>query len=604
MDNMLYRVDAASGTRELLARDLDGIVTYHAGEWIYTTKEFAGKVIRVTSSAGKHTFNTSGLSEIHALVPLDTAVYALDGAANLYRLSDQPPELLRRRVHNIAGDSHLLLICQLDGTFEAIHDSTTIFHRRCPRVSSPETISVFMNNYAALTESGDLILSRNGQSVSIHTDIHGEYEIALSATGLVAIADYTHDGKSWFVRPGLARLEEGPKHSATLLTVTTSGQFAAWAYTDGTVMAFDPTTDTTWELVGHPNGVSYITIIDQERTLVSLSSNELRTWHLNPLPATTISQMPCSTFNFLQSPDGRYVGLDCSDGSVWVWQRNSDMLRQLHHHSDLSFGVQWLDDMLCSGGWDGKVMCSTTDAKTHRIFTPNAGKVVWLASGPKHDFLIVATADGRIWKVDGQLHELYSQQAVPYRVEVAQDDSTVASCGLDGSIAIFDVGSNRIRSRSNGHSGAIRSLMWYRGALWTSGADHWLRQWEWNGSLGLREAFQASAPLRLTVAFRDGWVTNAAEGELLIGQGSSVSFRVELDRRIDNIDVSADGRYVAASILGEAVIVDVKEHRLATVAIDSTPTGGMKFVDLNVVAVSTINALKIIRISELDYTQF
>ena len=206
--------------------------------------------------------------------------------------------------------------------------------------------------------------------------------------------------------------------------------------------------------------------------------------------------------------------------------------------------------------------------------------------------------------MDGQLHELYSQQAVPYRVEVAQDDSTVASCGLDGSIAIFDVGSNRIRSRSNGHSGAIRSLMWYRGALWTSGADHWLRQWEWNGSLGLREAFQASAPLRLTVAFRDGWVTNAAEGELLIGQGSSVSFRVELDRRIDNIDVSADGRYVAASILGEAVIVDVKEHRLATVAIDSTPTGGMKFVDLNVVAVSTINALKIIRISELDYTQF
>jgi hypothetical protein len=88
---------------------------------------------------------------------------------------------------------------------------------------------------------------------------------------------------------------------------------------------------------------------------------------------------------------------------------------------------------------------------------------------------------------------------------------------------------------------------------------------------------------------------HGADAQLLIGHGPDASLRLELDR-IDNIDVSMDGRYVAASILGEVVIVDLENHRLATAPIDTTPTDGMNLIGSVTVAANAQKALKINRI--------
>jgi hypothetical protein len=147
--------------------------------------------------------------------------------------------------------------------------------------------------------------------------------------------------------------------------------------------------------------------------------------------------------------------------------------------------------------------------------------------------------------------------------------------------------------------------MWYGDVLWSAGADGWLRQWQLNGnSLTLREEYQTSGPLRLTVPFNGGWVSSVREGELLISHGPEVLLRLELERRVDNIDASSDGRFVAASILGETIVVDLQKHSLATVSIDTTPTDGMNFVDPTMLAVSTASGLKAIRVTALDYVKF
>ena len=510
---------------------------------------------------------------------------------------------MKHGVHHIAGDGSLFFMCSKDGTLTAFKDDTKFLQARCRRTLTAAPIAVARNDYAFLSDTGTLLLSRHGQRADIRTPLTGEYELALSNTGVVALVDYERAGQPWFVRPKSAELQLGPQHASQPMSVAVADNLVAWGYADGVVSVLDTITSNTWTFKGHTEGVFYLAFEKGGHRIISGASHQIRIWDLNPSKAFRIKQLHCNVGNIETSPDRMLAALDCDDGSVWVWTLSSGDIIQLHKHDEVAFGVQWLNGLACSGSWDGRIICSTPDGRVSKKFEPHAGRIVWLAASAAHDFLIIATADGQIWKLDDKLHLIYSQNAIPYRVAISPDTTRVASCGLDGSLVIYDLSNSNVQYRTLAHRGAIHSLAWQNDELWTSGVDGNLRSWKIQGnSVTAADKISESAAFRLTKVFKHGWAANVGEGILMVSSDALARpLRLELDRHIETIDVSPDSRYIAVGILGEIVILDTKTRTLASVDIDSGPRTYIAFVSGDTLAVSTKSALSVVSLSDLDY---
>jgi WD40 repeat protein len=219
---------------------------------------------------------------------------------------------------------------------------------------------------------------------------------------------------------------------------------------------------------------------------------------------------------------------------------------------------------------------------------------------------VLASVDGRIWKLDDRLHELYAHDAVPYRIEISPDGRLVASCGRDGSLVVFDLVRNRVVARARAHGAPASNVGWSGDLIWTAGVDGAVRWWQLDGdTLQLRSEAQLTVPIQRTRVSGDLWAAGADAGDLVLGHtGAPPLVRLELGKRIDSIDISPDARYVAASIAGEITIVDARDRKLATLSIDSSPTGLIGFVDPRALAVNTATALELVHVDQLDFIPF
>jgi WD40 repeat protein len=603
----LYRLDPRSGALEAVDRDLTGAVTYRTGQGLYARKPFGARSLRIATASQPDLLDAGELTSVLRLVALDDAVYALDSSGDLYRLDGKTSAVIEHGVHNIAGDGDVRMVCKTNGDLEVVRDNAVVLRRRCPATKSPAAMAVVHGDYVALTRDGTLTTSRHGRQLELHTDIQGEYELALSRRGVIAIADYTGSGKTWLVRPDGTTVEPGPMHVSQLYSVATDGNLAAWGYTDGTVIALDATTGMVWRLRGHPDAVAYIVIDAANARVISASDRELRVWELKPPASSLVKSMPCASFHVQLSPDRARAALDCTDGSVWVWSRDTDAIMQIHKHAGFAFGVQWVKDMICSGGWaDGHVLCSTPDGAHTQRLDSGTSRITWLTTTPDHQALIFASSDSKVWHFDSRLQELYSHNGVPYRMAISSDRRLLASCALDGSFVVFDLWSRRLVSQLIGHAGATCSVTWVDDELWTTGDDGTLKRWGVrDGNLALRHNVQASAALRLMRAAHGGWAAHVGEGVLLVSlDGASVALRLDVGRNIDALDVSADLRYVAAGVSGEIVVIDMQRNAIATPAIEGPMVQQVTFLDPTSLAFSEPAALKTLRVDHLDYVPF
>ncbi len=603
VDGEFYRVDPETGTRQLIDREVGRAVTYHAGDWLYTRKPFDPRALSIATPSTRDALDARGLTRVSRLVSLRDSVYALDAQGDLYRLSHDAPVLVRRGVHQVAGDGSWLLVCSQDGTLEGLRDGTVMLHERCPRRLSPGTMAVRGDDYAAVTETGLLIASRAGQVLELPTAISGEYELALSGTGIVAVADYAPGGSIWFVRPGASTIERGPVHPAPM-TVAADGRYAAWGYHDGTVIVVDTTAGTSWELKGHPDPVANIVIDGDRGMLTSASNREVRVWNLAPPPVAHIRQISCLALDIQASPDGTQVAVGCMQGGVWLWSRRTGMVTRLHHHMGQAVGVRWLGGLVCSGSWDGTVMCTTVDGRTTRTFDVRSGRIIRFTGSRDASFLVLATAEGRIWKLDSDLHPLYSQEAISH-VALSSSGALLASCSLDGSLVVFDLARNRVVSRATAHSKVALSAAWWSDTLLTSGSDGAMRQWSLTGGgLQRRAQVQEAAPVNVVRALADGWVYSVDGGTLSIERAGGAPVRLDLARPVQSITVSADLRYVAANITDEIVVLDLRTDRLAALAIETSPYAGLSFLDGSSLAVGSSVGLAVIHVDDMVYEPF
>jgi len=602
-----YRLDPSNGALEPVDHDLAGAVTSRAGQWLYTRKPFGARSLIIATPGQPKLIDAEELTSVSRLAAVNDAIYTLDYAGDVHRFDGKTSTVIEHGVHDIAGDGNVRMVCKNNGDLVVMHDNAVVLHRRCPGTKSVGAMAVVHDDYAAITSDGTLTMSRHGQQLEVHTDILGEYELALSTKGGVAIADYSGSGKTWFIRPDGTTLEPAPAHTAQPFSVATDGNLAAWGYSDGLVIAVDTTTGTVWKFRGHADAAAYLVIDAANARVVSASVRELRVWDLKPPASSLIKAMPCASFHVQLSPEGTRAALDCNDGSVWAWSRDTGAVTQIHKHVGFSYGVQWFQGMICSGGWgDGHVLCSTPDGTHTRTLDSGTTYIHWLTTTPDHETLLFAADDSKIWRYDGKLQELAAHNGVAHRMAVSTDGRLLGSCSLDGSAAVFDLVNRRLVSYVIGQAGATCSVTWVGDELWTSGDGGTLKQWGvQDGRLTLRHNVHAASAFLLMKVAHGGWAASIGEDVLLISlDGVSIALRLDLGRNIDALDVSPDLRYVAAAVNGEIVVVDMVRNAIATSEIGGPKTQQVSFLDPTTLAFSEPTAFKVLRVDHLDYVSF
>jgi WD40 repeat protein len=604
-DGGFHRLEPSSAQIETIDHDLTGAVAYRSGQWLYVRRTFGAGSVRIASPAQSNLFDVD-LPSVSRLVALSDAVYALDGAGELHRFDGKTATVVDHHVRNIVGDGDIRMVCKLTGELEISRKNLVVFRGRCPPTASPSAMAAVHDDYAALTADRMLIASRNGRQIEIPTPIRAEYELTLSSTGLIAISDYRPPGTTWYVKPDGNALEAGPPHSSQPYSVAVDGNFAAWGYSDGTVIALDTVTNTVWPLRGQSGSVNAIVLDAANARIVTAGRRDLRVWDLKQPAGALIKALPCEIFHVQASPDGRQAALDCKDGNVRVWTRDTATITPVHAHAGMAFGVQWVKGMICSGGYfDGHVVCSNPDGTGLRTLDSGTNRITWLTASPDHDFLVFASSDGRVWRYDDRLQELYVHPSL-HRVAISPDGRLLGSGGFDGSLAVYDLANHHLIAHVHDHVEQTTNVFWVDAELWTFGIDGAMKRWDVRGgSLTLRHTLDAGGPMHKAQAGRGGWAANAGDSVLVIGRdGDSIALRLDLGRAIDALDMSPDQRYVAAGVNGEIVVVDLQRNAIATMTVGSPRPKQLRFLDAATLAYSEVAALKIVEVDHLDYVPF
>jgi hypothetical protein len=459
------------------------------------------------------------------------------------------------------------------------------------------------DHYTALLDSTTLLLVRDGQPLELPTRIEGEYELALSAAGVLAVADF--GGATWLVRPGGSRLEPGPPHSGRPMSVAAAGRFAAWGYTDGVVIAVDTKSGEVWRFFGHGYPVVHLAIDERNARAISASTEEIRVWSLAPDPMIQIDRTRCTALSVAPSPDHTRALLDCDDGSVRVWSFASGKLHEVHRHRDVAYGVAWLRDVACSAGFDGRVLCTGPDGTTREILSA-PGAIRRLAASPDHARIVILTGDGQVREFDGALHPLFAHDAEPYQVAFSPDGRWLASGAMDGSVVVWDVSQRRVRSRTQAHAGWVTSLGWRGGELWTASGDGTVKRWRNDeGTLKVADTRRDQGSIRFLHLLPDGWIANAGGRELIVERAPpAMGFRLDLDRNLQRLGPSRDGRYIVAVTAGEIVVIDQAELAVASLPIATSGIGYVGFIDRDTLAISKLDGLVTVPLAALAFERF
>ncbi|MEO7733269.1 MAG: hypothetical protein ABIY55_20060 [Kofleriaceae bacterium] len=606
LDGELARLDPRTGVLVALDRDLTDVLTYHAGQPLYVRRPFGASSVRIATPSNINAVDARDLESATRLVALDEATYVLDEAGQLHLLDGKTSTPVDNGVHNIAGDHDTLLVCHGNGELDVERGGVVVVRRRCAQSKSQAAMAVVGSNYAALSDDGLLITSRGGRSLELPTGILGEYELALSNRGVVAIADYAVGGKTWFVLPGGTHLEPGPAHASPPFSVAADGHLVAWGYEDGTVIAQDTVTGTVSEFHGHAGAAAYMVVDAANERVISASRRELRVWDIKPAPSKLVMPLPCPISHLALSSDASQAALDCNDGSLRVWTRQTGAVTQLQQRVGYALGLQWFRGMVCSAGsLDGLVRCSSVDGAEAETLDSRSKKVVSLITTPDQRALIFGGGDGKVWWFDRTIRELYSHGAATFLTATSADGRLLASCAQDGSIVAFDLRRNRMLGQARAHVGPFCSVGWRGDELWSAGTEGTLKQWSLrDDKLTLEHMVQMAGSLRLLAVRGRSWAAIADADVLLVSvDGTSISLRLDMGGRVEALDASADLRYVAASVNGELIVVDVQRNALLTLAIGAQ-VKQLSFLDVRSLEFSEPAALKTLQLDLLDYVPF
>jgi eukaryotic-like serine/threonine-protein kinase len=452
----LASVDVDAGTLHPMARSLLGPITSYGDGWLYARRSFGAPTVTLIETGNSQHPIDAGLllSDFTGTLLAASRMYVLD-KHDLYVLDNETLVPVMQGVRSIAGNDHVLMICTTTDVLDIKVDGVTLPPQRCAKNMSFAPMAAAGTSYAALVDSQNLLLVRDGKPLTLSTHISGQYQLALSEGGLLAVADFSD--KTWLVRPQNDRLELGPVHASLPTSVAVGQGVAAWGYADGVVIAIDTSTNTTWKFKGHNSQVGGIVIDMEHKRLISNAGLELRVWPLERNSVTELFRMPCTVYNVGSSPDRKQAAMDCYDGAVRVWTFATGSIAEMHRHRSASYSVAWWRDRVCSGGFDGAVKCTSPDGITEVVFA-SSGQIRWIISSPDRQRLIIAPSDGPLKEFDGSLRTLYSHDSPVYRMAFSFDGQLLASGADDGSVIVYNISRHQVIGRLSGHSARVMTI--------------------------------------------------------------------------------------------------------------------------------------------------
>ena len=598
----LYRANTGPDALTLVDKDLTGAIVRGDATWLYARAK-QGEPTTVVSStpAPTHAYVIGHLlaEGNGSLYFINHQLYALEPKGDLYRIEKDGPHEIQSGVHSVAGNDHLFLTCTSAGKLLVTRDGAPLDSASCSTNESFSALATSGIHYAALRDNRTLL--RDQATFRLPAPVSGEFALALTGDGLLAFADFS--GDAWFVRPMSDHIEPAPRRAASPTSVAASGPLVGWGYQDGSVVAMDTQTGATWQFMGHSDGVYHLLIDAQHKRVISAAKGEIRAWELSANPLQRVSDLPCTPFHLVATHRPDEFAFDCNDGSVNVWHRDSNAIERAHRHTDIAFGIAVIKDQICSGSWDGRVLCSDRSGHTVEKYR-GSGRVVWLTTCHDESCLLAATVDGGVWRLDGTPRLLFSHGDSPYRLAVSDDDRWLASVAFDGSLIVYDLQTNQVLARTAAHTGYVTNVAWRGAELWTAGVDHRIVHWDVSErGIAQHQTFLMPDAVKLLRLTPNGWFA-AAEPNLVFASMGSERFQVDVDKLVRDLQESPDHRFMAMSTVREVVVFDQMANKLTVLPYDMGGLDCMRFLSPTTLAVCTSAGVSVADLTMSVFTSF
>lgn len=303
------------------------------------------------------------------------------------------------------------------------------------------------------------------------------------------------------------------------------------------------------------------------------------------------------------SPDGRFIAIGSSDGTVTLWDAESGrLLNSLQGHEDLIFSVAWAPDgrWIASGSqdqtvklWDaesgrllnsfqhhrasvfsvawapdGRRIASGSEDRTVKIWNAESGQLLNSLQGHDNSVLTVAWApDGwriasgsedqkiKLWDAESgrPLSSLDTYEGPVFSVTWAPDGRRIASGSHDWTINLWNAESGRLLSSLQGHEDSVFSLAWApdRWRIASGSLDRTVRLWDIESGQLLNFLPGHENKVLATAWAPDGWrIASGAEDQTVRLWGAESGLLLNsLDEHESSVLAVAwapDGRRIAS----------------------------------------------------------
>jgi WD40 repeat protein len=369
----------------------------------------------------------------------------------------------------------------------------------------------------------------------------GAVALGFSETGLISVVDSSGNGT--FRLPNadaFRRVHLGKRAVGTHAL----GSFAVWSFEDGSIKIVDTATGREWSIKAHSRGLFCAYLLPPGNRIVTCGRNEIRTWILSDEAPTPAAELPARAFNVAFNDVGTAL-FDGGNGDVYALHKGATSATFLHKHELLSFGVGWCDGQACSAGWDGRVLCSSSDLSSVATVATFETSTRWLGGHGGHCF--IAVSNGAIYDARSPGSPLYHHDHEPYRVALSPDGSRLASTDWGGTIKVWDLQARSLVANVDGmHAGLVVNAIWINdNQLVAAGYDGLVHLLDRN--FKVKRSWSLRAPVRYIAAANETIYAALVDGTVWSISTTGGSKRLfSLGATLTAFSVSPDGAAVAA----------------------------------------------------------
>lgn len=519
-------------------------------------------------------------------------IWALYPDGRLVARAGDPPEVIHSDVRAFVPFDDGLLVCLRSEKLIAVHENAERSMGRCSAATTRfSMVSSYMGRAFAVPASATNVHVYSG-------GVQREFPIPTSETSRLAISDIgllgaiDANGRTWYRVPGEDTLRPGERSEGAPSAVTVAGNLVIWGFADGSLTALDTESGESWRLFGHNAPVVHLFANPVSRRVVSIGGSEVRSWILQPQPWRRIGRLGCIPFNAAVDAGARRIAFDCGDGTVSVLNRSSGKITRLHKHEVLGFGVVFVQDRVCSSGWDGRVLCTPADGGDTVTVATHAQPVRWLAAAKNTGAFAYAVADGGVWYVpsNGLPRLSHTHRGEPYRIAFDDSGRFLASGDHDGNLmvaAIEEDGASKVIAEASAHKGLVASVGWTAGTLVTAGDDGVFA--EWTHLLTRTSESKQNTFLKLLTVSEQTRVAALGLNSVWMRDKTGHEQSIDIGTQVTALDSLQGGIIAAGTREGELLVVDSSgpAPRFASMPLDDNKVGAVRFLDPSTLLVTT-----------------